>query len=188
MKACVPLVILAAVGAVGCGSRTEPGGPSGQDAAATDGGLPGLPVDASPGCADGGPLELVYALDDLGVLHRYDPLTGQRTPLGTPACADGNVQWTFTASRDRGFILYTDGALFTVDLTTLACAPTPFQPGQLGLDTESGFAAVGSGASERLYFYGLASGGGAPILAVCDTTSYILTPVGAVTPAPPSSA
>jgi hypothetical protein len=202
------LAVLAALGGVGCGSRTDPGaartnsvpccapdaapadGSSLADASSGDGEAPldATPgMDSSGGCDDGGLPELVYALDDVGVLHRYDPLTGRTTDLGAPGCSDGNVQWTFTASRDRGYIIYTDGSLYTVDLATLACAPTAFRPGQLGLDTESGIAAVGSGASERLYFYGIPNGSSTPILAVSDTTSFVLTKVGDILPNPPAS-
>jgi hypothetical protein len=200
------LAALAAIGGAGCGSRTDPGVPPAPSStccpadAAADGPAPGdastdapTPVDAAPGidsgggCGDGGPLEAVYALDAVGVLYRYDPLGGQATALGTPRCADGNVQWTFTVSRDRGYIIYTDGPLFTVDLATLACAPTPFRPGQLGLDSQAGIAAFGSGASERLYFYGIPAGASTPILAVADTTAFVLSKVGDVSPASPAS-
>ena len=182
------LAVLAALGGAGCGSRTDPGVPGTRgigDAATPFDAMPGM--DSSGGCGNGGPVELVYALDDVGVLHRYDPLTGRTTDLGAPSCSDSNVQWTFTASRERGYIIYTDGALYTVDLSTLACAPTAFRSGQLGLDTESGIAAVGSGASERLYFYGIPNGSSTPILAVSDTTSFVLTKVGDISPAPPAS-
>lgn len=179
--------MLATLGGAGCGSRTDPGVPpdASPDTPEPLDSAPG--PDSSGGCGDAGPLELVYALDATGVLYRYDPLIGQATALGTPSCGDGNVQWTFTASRDHGYIIYTDGALFTVDLATLACTPTSFRPGQLGLDTESGIAAVGSGASERLYFYGMPAGASTPIVAVCDTTSFVLSKVGDVSPAPPAS-
>jgi hypothetical protein len=72
-----------------------------------------------------------------------------------------------------------------VSLPSLACAPTAFQAGQLGLDEEFGVAAVGSGANERLYVYGVPGGSGGPILAVSDTTSFVLSEVGPVLPAPP---
>jgi len=126
-------------------------------------------------------------LDGSGVLYRYDVSTGQVTPLGAPSCADGNVQWTMTASRDTAYILYTDGPLYAVDLATLACSQTPFRSGQLGLDFDYGVAVTGSGAAARLYVYGLPSGGTNPILAVSDLTSFVLTKVGDILPAPPPS-
>jgi hypothetical protein len=126
-------------------------------------------------------------LDGSGVLYRYDASTGQATPLGTPQCSDGNVQWTMTASRDTAYILYTDGPLYAVDLATLACTLTPFQPGQVGLDFDFGIAVTGSAGAERLYVYGLPQGGTNPILAVSDLTSFVLTKVGEILPAPPPS-
>jgi hypothetical protein len=179
------LAFLAALAGAGCGSRTDPG-VAGAEPADASSRVDAFPGDAMPACDDGGPMELVYALDDVGVLHRYDPLMGRATDLGAPSCGDSNVQWTFTASRDRGYIIYTDGALYTVDLSTFACAPTTFRSGQLGLDTESGIAAVGSGASERLYFYGIPTGSATPILAVSDTTGFVLTKVGDISPTPPA--
>ena len=53
------------------------------------------------------------------------------------------------------------------------------QPGFLQL-----FRSSHTRASERLYVYGVPSGGGGPVLAVTDTQSYVLQKVGDVLPAP----
>jgi len=101
------------------------------------------------------------------------------TMLGVPQCGDDNVQWTMTASRENAYIVYTDGTLYAVDLTTLACILTPFQPNQLGIQPDFGIAVAGSGAGESFYVYGEGSDGN-PILAVSDLSSFVLTKVGDV--------
>jgi outer membrane protein assembly factor BamB len=108
------------------------------------------------------------------------------TMLGVPQCGDDNVQWTMTASRENAYIVYTDGTLYAVDLTTLACILTPFQPNQLGIQPDFGIAVAGSGAGESFYVYGEGSDGN-PILAVSDLSSFVLTKVGDVLPVPPTS-
>jgi len=173
--------------ALACGARTDPGdltSPAGDGGGSRDAAVTDAPADQLAPCADGGPTPTVYALDDNGVLYLYDPTTGHSTALGSPDCGNASIAWTVTASVDHAFIVYTDWTLDVVSLATLACSPTPFVPGQLGLDVDFGVAAVGSGASERLYVYGVPTGGTAPILAVTDTQSYVLQKVGDVLPVP----
>lgn len=172
-----------------CGSRTgldlAPSLAAGDASPASD----ASPVlDAGGRCADGGPLELAYALDDVGTIQRFDPQTAQTHPLGAPQCGNGNVQWTMTATSDTAYIVYTDWTLYRVDLATMTCTPTPFQASQLGLAGEFGVAVTGSGSSQRLYVYGLQAGHTGPVLAVADTSSFSMTLVGAVVPTPPQAA
>jgi hypothetical protein len=133
------------------------------------------------------PTELAYVLDNVGTIHRYNPHTDQVETLGTPDCGNSNVQWTMTATQDTAYIVYTDWTLYAVDLATLACTKTSFDPGQLGNNGDFGVAAVGSGASTRLFVYGLPTLRAAPVLAVADVGSFALTPVGSIYPAPPPS-
>jgi hypothetical protein len=183
----VSRLALAAVALFACGSRTGLDVPR----ASAEAGLLAdalAPLDGAPmECSDGGPLERSYLLDGSGVLYRYDALTAHVTMLGVPDCGNDNVQWTMTASRDNAYIVYTDWTLYAVSLTTLACTPTAFQPGQLGLDGEFGVAISESGGAESLYVYGQPSGGGDPILAVADLASFALTKVGDIVPVPPAS-
>ncbi|HEY6460648.1 MAG TPA: hypothetical protein VIY73_10875, partial [Polyangiaceae bacterium] len=81
---------------------------------------------------------------------------------------------------------YTDWTIYVVDLATLVCTPTPFQAGQLGLDDDFGVAAVPGPSGDRIFYYGTPSDVGGPILAVSDTSTFELTEIGAVLPAPPS--
>ncbi len=145
--------------------------------------------DGPPPC-EAGTAEYAYALDDVGVLYRYDPVTGRKERMGAPDCGSAeaeNVQWTMTATRDTAYIVYTDWTIYAVDLATLTCSTTAFQPGQLGLEGEFGVAVSGSGASARFFVYGIASGSSNPILAVADATSFVLTRVGEILPAPPAA-
>jgi hypothetical protein len=145
-------------------------------------------AEASSPCPTGEmPTELAYALDRVGTIHRYDPHTASAETLGTPDCGNSNVQWTMTATPDTAYIVYTDWTLYAVDLATLVCTKTAFDPGQLGNIGEFGVAAVGSGPSTRLFVYGLPTEGAAPVLAVADVGSFALTPVGSIDPAPPTS-
>jgi hypothetical protein len=148
---------------------------------------PDAGVDAAHKCNDGGLLEVSYLFDDSGILYRLDPPTGKIETLGTVGCADANP-WTMTVGRNNAYIVYDDWTIWAVDLATLACSQTLFQPGQLGLEAEFGVAAVESGAGEEIFVYGVPAGGSNPILAVGDTTSFALSLVGEVLPVPdPSS-
>jgi hypothetical protein len=182
--------LLAAPLLVACGGRTGLEIPSslgtGDASPAEADASSGLDADAAIRCSDGGPPEVAYALDEVGTLYRFDPQTAQSQPLGTPDCGNGNVQWTMTASNDTAYIVYTDWTLYRVELATMVCTRTLFQASQLGLDGQFGVAVMGSGASERLYVYGLQTGQARPILAVADTISFSMSIVGAIQPAPPA--
>ena len=108
-------------------------------------------------------------------------------PLGTLDFGDESGPWTMTATTSHAYVVFTDWSLYAVDLATLTCTPTAFQPGQLGLDFEFGVAAYGSGAAERIFYYGVPTGGSGAILAVSDTSSFVLTKVGDVA-SPPGGA
>jgi hypothetical protein len=195
----LPSGFACAAALLACGARTQldvpggsqpvaDGGPTSGDGGPTnpvDSSIP--PAEAGTPCDDGGHPELSYVLDDVGTIYRYDVLTGKVTALGTPNCADDNVQWTMTASRTTAYILYTDWTLYAVDLSTLVCTQTPYQTGQLGFDFDYGIAVSSASGTEKLYVYGLPTGATNPILAVSDLTSFVLTEVGDILPAPPPS-
>lgn len=173
-----------------CGSRTgidvpsaSGGNPPGRDASPS---IDSGPIDASTRCGDGGPREVAYVLDASGNLYIYDPSTGAEVLLGTPTCGDSAIAWTMTACRDHAYIVYTDWSIYSVDLATLACTPTAFAAGQLGLEAEFGVALTGSGASEQLYYYGVPTGSNTAILAVSDTVSFALSMIGPVDPMSPN--
>ncbi len=163
-----------------------------EDAEPVDGAPPVAPADAPPPSADAsvdaGPLEVSYLFDGAGVLYRYNPVTGRHVTLGTPDCADSNGLWTATVGREAAYIEFQDGAIYAVDLGTLACTPTLFDVGALDVGYEFGIAVSSYGGVEHLYVYGVPGSGSAPILAVSDLVSFTLTEVGPITPPPPSGA
>jgi hypothetical protein len=176
-------VLLASVAALvmcGCGGRT------GLDLSGAFSDAASSPVDAGTVCGEGGPPEVSYLLDSSGTLYRYDTQTRQSTPLGAPNCGNDNVQWTMTASRENAYIVYTDWSLYAVNLSTLACSPTPFPASQLDIGDDFGVAVADIGGVERLYVYAEDSEGNGPFLAVSDLASFELTKVGDVLPAPPA--
>jgi hypothetical protein len=185
----VQQLIVRSVGAAtmtACGART----PLDLSDSPSDGGYAAdafFLVDGAPAaCGGNTPIEVSYLLDGDGVLYRYDPLAAGPTTLGAPNCGNVNVPWTMTVSRENAYVVYTDWTLYAVDLATLACSPTAFHSGQLGLDEEFGVAVSASGGTERLFVYGEPSSGGNPILAVSDLSSFALTKVGDILPPPPA--
>jgi hypothetical protein len=158
--------LLAALSA--CGDRTPLDYPS----------APDQPSNGAPPCPSG--RQVVYALDADGTLYRYDPITERATALGTPMCGNPNVPWTMTASSRTAYIVYTDWSIYAVDLATLACAPTAFQAGQLGIGPEFGVAVSETAGAEQFFVCGIAVGDSSPILAVGDTRTFVLTEVGVV--------
>jgi len=182
-----------------CGSRTSLAVPSAHDSGSPpptrdagspppthDGGsVPPPPApDAAAGCGDGGLLANSYLYDG-NEIYRYDPLTGQVTAVGVPSCLGQGGPWTMTASGNTAYLVFNDGSIDAVDLTTLTCSATPFQPAQLGF--EFGVAATLAGGAPQIFYYSLPSAGGAPILAVSDTLTFVVTEVGPIVPVPPAS-
>ena len=149
------------------------------------------PADASTPNTDGGTpcthaTTIDYVLDGDGILYTYNPKTHHYEKLGAPDCGNDNVPWTITASSDTVYILYTDWTLYTVDIATLDCSPTPFQNGQLGLDDEYGIAFAHSAGVDQLFVYGVPDGNTKPILATADLESFVLTKVADIHPTPPT--
>jgi hypothetical protein len=180
------------IAALGCGSRTELDTLLLSDAAAPLDADAELPLDSGDGASFDGEscraTEHSYLMDGEGVLYRYHPATGKHETLGVPNCGESNIAWTMTASRENAYILYTeDWQLYAVDFATLACSPTPFTPGQLGLASFFGIAVAESGGQEKLFVYGTPNNAANPILAVSDLTSFALAKVGDVLPTPPAA-
>jgi hypothetical protein len=85
--------------------------------------------------------------------------------------------------------------IYKVDLTTLVCTPTPFVPGQLGLNGDFSIAVSRNAGTEKLFVYGepgpidvtptMPFPNTPPILAQSDLSTFVLSEVGAVVPEPP---
>ncbi len=92
----------------------------------TDGG-----TDPATGCDDAS--KLVYVVDQNYKMSSFAPATGIFTPIGTGAlnCPGAGAATPFSMGVDRdakAWVLYTNGKIYTVDTTTLACAPSAFSP------------------------------------------------------------
>ena len=134
-------------------------------------------------CPDGG-ASLAYLWGQTGTLYTFDPATLAAQPLGVVVCPTTETPWTLSVSRAGfAYMMYQDWNIYRVDLATLACEATPYQQGQLGFAGEGAIAVSRGEAAERLYVYGM-NGGAAPVLAVTDLTSFVLTAVGPVSPNP----
>jgi hypothetical protein len=164
--------LIAACGALaGCGART------GLDDPSTSQGAGG----AAGGC-DREALT-AYVLSLSGELFTFDPSTITIRYLGLPSCPTNESPWTLSVSRTGvAYILYEDWGIYQVDLSTLACERTAYVPFQLGFSGEEAIAVSRDTGDERFYVYGMAPSG--PLLAVTDFTSFVLSPVGPVTPPP----
>jgi hypothetical protein len=146
--------------------------------------IDGSTPDASIACADGGGVTQAYLWAASGLLYTFDPPTLTATPLGMVQCPSTSSPWTLSVSRAGfGYMIYEDWNIYKVDLSTLECTTTPYVPFQLGFTGEEAIAVSRGSATERLFVYGVDSTQ-TPTLAVTDLTSFVLSPVGLVTPDP----
>jgi hypothetical protein len=146
--------------------------------------IDGATPDGSIFCADGGGVTTAYLWAASGLLYTFDPPTLTATPLGMVNCPSNNSPWTLSVSRAGfGYMIYEDWNIYQVDLSTLNCSTTPYVPFQLGFTGEEAIAVSRGTATERLFVYGVDSNQ-TPTLAVTDLTSFVLSPVGAITPNP----
>jgi hypothetical protein len=147
-----------------------------------------IPPDSGLRCDDGG-IPTAYLLDDSSTLYTFDPSTLGVQALGSFACPDplGSTPFTLSVSREgKAYVLYESWNIYEVDLATLQCVATPFQLGQLGLDAELAVAISRSTGAEKLLVSGVPDNATAPILAESDLTTFVLSKVGDIAPAPPS--
>jgi hypothetical protein len=174
MNCCRGALLLAACAALGgCGARTGLDDSSASTSASPNGG----------GCD---PKSLTaYLMSLSGELFTFDPKAITIQSLGVPSCPTSASSYTFSVSRmGIAYVLHEDWRIWRVDLATLACTLTPYVPFQLGFGGEEAIAVSRDTGEERLYVYGDAAQLSGPLLAVTDFTSFVLSPVGQVTPPP----
>ncbi len=148
---------------------------------------PTPPPDSGVACTDGG-FPVAYVLDQDGAFYTFDPASLATSLIGSPACGDTAGAWDFTVSREgNAYVIYNDWRIFEVDLQTLACTPTSYVNGQLGLASDFTASVVPTAQGEQLVFYG-GDQAGTPVLARSDLTSFVLSEVGPVVPQPPPEA
>ncbi len=139
--------------------------------------------DVSAFCTDGGSTT-AYLWAASGELYTFDPPTLTTQPLGMVSCPTMQGPWTLSVTREGiGYMIYQDWNIYRVDLSTLECTTTPYVPFQLGFTGQEAIAVSRGTATERLFVYGVDQTQ-TPTLAVTDLASFVLTPVGLVTPNP----
>ena len=138
-------------------------------------------VDVSVACNGG---VTAYLWDFGGTLYTFDPTTLTTTSLGHVGCPTNSPPWTLSVSRDGyALMIYQDWKIYRVDLSTLACTPTPFDQSAIGMNGDEAIAISREpNTAEKLYVYGLDNG--KPTLAVADPLTMIPTVVGAVNAVP----
>ena len=161
-----------------CGARSTLEGEAGATAAGASGTGASGTTTVGPTCADATPK--AYLCDDGDTLYTFDPTTLVTTPIGQFSCPTGAIPWTMTVDgAGSAYLIYDDWNVYRVDLATLACTQTPYVPGQLGFTGEEGIAVAAVAGVDRFFVFGANP---APTLAVSDLTSFVLSPVGPVTP------
>ncbi|MGH7327080.1 MAG: hypothetical protein ACREJX_01895 [Polyangiaceae bacterium] len=163
---------------------------------AGDAALPTIPgidasvdLDSGTVCSDGG-APIVYLVSATGTFYSFDPPTLTAQSLGILSCPDSTSSspFTMTVTQDAAYVLYFDGNLDRVDLSSLGCTATSFVPGELDFPGDVGVATSRSfdAGSEGLLVYGCVHDGGVcvPTLAKSNFTSFVLAEVGPLTPNP----
>lgn len=155
-----------ALAVLGCGpdergDRGNGGNNGGNNGGADAGPTTDAPGGNTDGCSDDA--KLVYVVDENYQLSTFDPMTRTFALRGNLSCPAGLFATPFSMSIDRdanAWVLYSDGVLYKVDTSTMACTRTSWST-QLGLtlfgmgfstDTANGttdtlFVAGGSGTS-----------------------------------------
>lgn len=189
LVACVPSALLAA-----CGSRTgllapepEEAGPDVRhDTAHERDVVPDVPpLDASKkdanksDCPDADSTLVYVVAVDSELLSFYPPDASFKT-IGLLTCpASGASPFSMAVDRKGvAYVEYDNGLVFEVSTVDASCTPTSFQNTQGSFTTFGmGYATIGVGPAEALY---LASEDGH--LGTLDTTSFLVTNVGAFQP------
>lgn len=169
MRPFVVLLVLSACSASTRDSNTTDANGSGTDSGGGGGGGGGDGAQATNCTADG--VDLVYVVDEQKDLLSFDPRLLPGNPfvkIGTLACATtGNaiqkgaattpVPFSMSVDRDGvAWVLYNNGQLFEVSITTAACTPSGNTVGASGMSLFGmGFSTdvAGSGA-EHLFLAG----------------------------------
>ncbi len=159
------------------------------------------PIDASPlndvnrtDCPDA-ESTLVYVVTSENELHAFFPPDLGFRLIGNLTCPAPAGTSPFSMAVDRrgvAYVLYTDGALYRVSTLTAACVATTYRSGQSGFQTFGmGFAADSTSITNERLFVADNGGGGIGIpqpsrgLAHIDTSSFLLSFVGAFAPSLP---
>lgn len=146
---------------------------------ADTGGLP-------PGCVEED--LTIHVLSDDAVLYSFDPLNVKVTPIGRVDCAGAELNSMSISRGGNAFVAAQDGRLFRVDLETLVCTETPFDPTTLlGEKFGLGFVADAD-MDETLYIVEERHDTRTAVrLSAIDLVDFQLAPVGLFPPGTPST-
>lgn len=131
------LLLACGDGATGSGGADAGGGESGLPTSTSSTGFDTTSSGNTEGCAESA--RFVYLLDKQRELVRFDPETLSLDVVGTIACSvvggpAVGIPTPFSMSVDRtgiAWVLYSDGSIHKVDVTTAQCSSTAFIPNQL---------------------------------------------------------
>jgi hypothetical protein len=181
--------VVSALTLVACGpssSRPDGNGGGGGDGNGGGGG------DGNDGCTDAA--KLIYVVDSNNQLSTFDGSTKTFKDLGALNCPASAGMTPFSMGVDRtatAYVLYSDGLsdgeLFKVDTTSLACTKTAWTT-KLGLQQFGmGFSTdTAGGTTDTLFIAGGAAGtiGTSSTLAKLDVSTFQATQVGTVVGSP----
>jgi hypothetical protein len=129
-------------------------------------------------CTEAG--QFIYTVDRNATLSKFDPSTLTSTPIGTIDCPESSGPFSMNLDQSAvAWVVYDDGRLWNVDISTAHCTSTAFAP------LQSGFTGFGMGSvfdsttgKDTLYV-----SGGDPdetTLATIDLSSLTLSVVGTI--------
>jgi hypothetical protein len=135
------------------------------------------------GCSDAA--KLVYVVDTSKKLSKFDPMTKTFTDLGTLSCPASGEPFSMGVDRNAvAWILYTNGKVYRVDTTSLACTESAWATQNQLFEFGMGFSSNTAGSTDDTLFI---AGGSDPLfattskLATLDTSTFNSSPIGTVT-------
>jgi hypothetical protein len=188
--------LLAILLTAGCGSRSElldfPPGPRSTFFANDDAGDAFVPPidaavpDAAIVCGNSPTASVAYLIGQGGAFYSFDPVSLQTVLLVTDACTTQSSPFTMTVTETTAYIMNQDNSIDALDLASLVCTPTAFNPSAVGLNGPFGLASGYEGSKEWLYAYGCVNSGNQclPALARIDPSTFAIDLVGGVGPLP----
>ncbi len=115
--------------------------------------LPDLPITQPDGCTVAA--RWIYLVSSEGEFLRFEPDTRRLSTVATLRCSRDAEPFSMAVDRSAtAWVLYNDGSVYKVDVTTGVCTPTTFRGTR---DVEifgMGFSTDGSGATEQLFVAG----------------------------------
>jgi hypothetical protein len=178
MRTAATLAAVLSLGLVACG-------PSGRDENTGDddgsGSGSGSGSGNMEGCSDAA--KLVYVVDTSNKFSKFDPMTKTFSDLGTLNCpASGAQPFSMGVDRDAvAWVLYTNGKVYRVDTTTLACTASSWSTQGSLFEFGMGFSSNTAGSTDDTLFI---AGGSDPLidstsqLATLSTQTFTASPVG----------